>query len=171
MDLSSRGSSLREEEGMKGSLVVLAALVAAVTLSSVAGAEPAATKQRVAINTTAESGGSFVLVPLRAGGLRRDSGEHGCAREKADRSVIREGQQAFLHEWSAWRFVGKRGTLVVRSQFAWVSAGDRYNVATGAWKVVRGTGQYAGITGNGRSAHVGTTSSWDARYEGLLVSP
>ena len=44
------------------------------------------------------------------------------------------------------------------------------NVATGTWKVLRGTGQYAGITGSGRSAQVGSRSVWMARYQGFVTS-
>lgn len=84
--------------------------------------------------------------------------------------MIRAGQHAFTHDCRAWTFVGRRGTLVVRSTFAWVSAGT-YNVAPGTWKVVRGTGQYARVTGGGRNAHVGTAGLWEATYAGCLVTP
>ena len=36
---------------------------------------------------------------------------------------------------------------------------------------VRGTGAYAGITGRGRSAHLGLGRKWVARYEGFLTVP
>jgi hypothetical protein len=41
----------------------------------------------------------------------------------------------------------------------WVDAGADLGgplIGTGTWKVVRGTGQYAGIVGGGRSAHAGS---------------
>ena len=49
-------------------------------------------------------------------------------------------------------FTGKRGKLVLRSQYTWIEAGGPYNVATGTWKVVSGTGQYAHVAGGGRNA-------------------
>ena len=55
---------------MRAPLVVLAA-IAAVTLTSVAAGGPAATKQRVTIETTGR--GSFTLEPLRAGPIKRGS--------------------------------------------------------------------------------------------------
>jgi hypothetical protein len=36
---------------------------------------------------------------------------------------------------------------------------------------MRGTGQYAGITGGGQIAQVGTPSMSVARYQGFLISP
>jgi len=61
---------------MNARLVVLVALAAAVTLTSVAAAGPAAAKQRVAITVTIlPSGiGELTPLPLRKGGLARDSG-------------------------------------------------------------------------------------------------
>ncbi len=54
---------------MKVRHAVLAVLAAAVTLTSVAAAGPAAAKQRVAINAKILPGGTFVLTPLRAGAV------------------------------------------------------------------------------------------------------
>ena len=82
-----------------------------------------------------------------------------------------DGQEAFLWECRVWVFTGKRGTLELRSQFAWVEAGGPYNIATGTWKDVRGTGQYARVTGGGRSAQVGSPSTRLARYQGFLSVP
>jgi hypothetical protein len=44
-------------------------------------------------------------------------------------------------------------------------------VARGTWKAVRGTGQYAGVAGGGRSVHLGLGRRWVARFEGFLTSP
>ena len=87
------------------------------------------------------------------------------------RGTVRDGQEVFRWTCRAWVFTGKRGKLVLRSQFGWIEAGGPYNIATGTWKVVRGTGQYAGVTGGGRSAQVGAPSGWFARYQGYLTSP
>jgi hypothetical protein len=45
------------------------------------------------------------------------------------------------------------------------------SIGIGTWKVVRGTGQYAGIVGKGRNGHAGLGSPWYARYEGVLTVP
>lgn len=154
---------------LQAMFVVLAAVVA---LTSVAAAGPAATKQRIQIDMKIHPTKTFALATLQSGPLKRDSGTHACNGGDPDDlgAVQRDGQEAFRWECRAWTFTGKRGTLVLRSQFAWIEAGGPYNIATGTWKVVRGTGQYAGVTGGGRSAQVGGTSTWLARYQGFLTS-
>ena len=88
-------------------------------------------------------------------------GTHACPGDPDDLGVVqRDGQEVFRWECRAWTFTGKRGTIVLRSQFTWIEAGGPYNIATGTWKVVRGTGQYAGVTGGGRSAQVGAPGEW-----------
>ena len=59
---------------MKARVVTLVALAAAVTLTSVAAAGPAAAKQRVAIDMKIYPQKTFVLTPQQAGPLKRDSG-------------------------------------------------------------------------------------------------
>jgi hypothetical protein len=154
---------------MRALRAVFVALAAAVMLTSVASA--GATKQRVEINMKIFPAKTFVLTPLQAGALERDSGTQGCDGEPDKLEVLRDGQQIFPWTCRAWVFTGKRGTLVLRSQFTWIEAGGPYNIATGTWKVVRGTGQYAGLTGGGRSAQVGSPSGWVARYQGFLTHP
>ena len=58
---------------MKARHALLVALVAAVTLTSVAAAGPEAAKQRVAISMKMGNG-TFVLTPKQPGTLKRDSG-------------------------------------------------------------------------------------------------
>ena len=53
----------------------------------------------------------------------------------------------------------------------WVSVGNDDGVGIGTWKVVRGTGEYAGIVGKGAKRHAGLGSPWYARYEGFLTAP
>jgi hypothetical protein len=156
---------------MRALQATFVALAAAVALTSVAAAGPAPTKQRVQIDMKIYPAKTFALATLQPGALKRDSGTHACNGETERGEVQRDGQQMFLHECRAWVFNGKRGTLVLRSQFTWVEASGPYNVATGTWKVVRGTGEYAGISGGGRSAQVGSPSGWVARYQGFLTSP
>jgi hypothetical protein len=155
---------------MKALHAVFVALATAVMLTSVAAAGPAPTKQRVQIDTK-YPGPTFTLTGLEAGAIKNDTGKQSCDGEPTKRTVNRDGQEAYIWECAAWTFVGKRGTLVLRSQYTWIEAGGPYNIATGTWKVVRGTGQYARVTGGGRSARVGTASIEQVRYQGYLTSP
>jgi len=148
--------------------IVVAVLAAAVTLTSVASAGPTAGKQRVAINTTILPQGTFVLTP-RAGALKRDSGTVNEGKTISERNRVTTG---------LWMFTGKRGDLVFRERREWVDLGSDVNgdgfldvVARGTWKAVRGTGQYAGVAGGGRSVHLGLGRRWVARFEGFLTSP
>ena len=163
---------------MYAKLAVLAVLAAAVTLTSVAAAGPAAAKQRVAFDVKILPQGTFVLTPFKAGALKRDAGTFtGDWRSASWRNVIRDGQKVSIPTPVVWTFTGKRGTLAIRERNEWVDIGNDANgdssqdgIAIGTWKVVRGTGEYAGITGSGRSAHEGLGQVWFARYEGFLAS-
>jgi hypothetical protein len=156
---------------------VLVALAAAVTLTAVAAAGPAATRQRVAINAKIYPGSTFVLMPFKSGALKRDSGAiSGNWRTAPGRDVIRNGQKVGIYT-NTWNLSGKRGTVTLRERIEWVDTGNDGNgdgdddgVAIGTWKVVRGTGQYAGIAGNGGSGHAGLGSPWNARFEGFLTA-
>ena len=66
---------------MKARITGLVAMTAAVTLTAVAAAGPAATNQRVQIDMRSKdfAGETFVLTPLRAGAIGRDSGARGAA--------------------------------------------------------------------------------------------
>jgi hypothetical protein len=83
---------------------------------------------------------------------------------------MRDGQKVTIYV-GFWTLSGKRGTLTFRERNEWVDVGYDDGVAIGTWKVVRGTGEYAGIVGKGRSGHAGLGSPWYARYEGFLVLP
>jgi hypothetical protein len=159
---------------MKARHAVLVALGAAVTLTSVAAASPTAAKQRVAINMKVIPESTFALIPLQPGALKRDSGsirgssnwmQTGCPE------VVREGQKVWTCSPVTWTLSGKRGTLTIREQNEWVDPGNDKSgchIAFGTWKVVRGRGQYAGITGGGRSAHEAHCNEWYARQEGFV---
>jgi hypothetical protein len=140
-------------------------------MASIAAAGPDATKQRVQIDMKISPKKTFVLTPLQGGTLQRDSGTHACKDEIDRGAALRDGQEAFRVECRAWVFTGKHGTLVLHSTYAWVEAGGLYNIATGTWRVVRGTGQYAGSTGSGRTADVGGPTGRIARYQGFLTVP
>lgn len=154
-------------------LGISVALIAAVTATSVAAASPIAAKQRVAIVSYGveanPNAARFLLTPLQAGVLRRDSGT-GSAVLSNEHVVMREGQRVAIYDSVVETFKGKRGTLVIRSRIEWVEAGSGYHIGTGTWKVVRGTGQYAGAAGGGRRGDVYLDSGrWSGRNEGFFT--
>jgi len=143
---------------MKALDAALMALAAAVTLASVAAAGPGAVKQRVAIASKLYPERTFVFTPVTAGPLKRDSG-------------------TASFEAGIFTFKGKRGTLTIRElREEWVDCGtEKFNgvvpaVNIGPWEVVRGTGQYKGVTGRGQSAQAGLGNPWYARQQGILTS-
>jgi len=152
----------------------LVGVAAAVTLTSVAAAGPDAAKQRVMITTQAAETTTVspaVFTPLQTGALKRDSGTQTGAIPP-ERVVMRDGQRVSIYDGVS-TFKGKRGTFVSRYHSEWVEAGNGYHVATSTWKVVRGTGQYAGVTGGGRGGSVwlDRTDAWSSRDEGFLTLP
>ena len=167
---------------MKARLVTLVALAAAVTLTAVAAAGPDAAKQRVAIRheaVAAENVRARAAATMQAGPLKRDTGtiSHNFLSIPG-RGVMRDGQEVTIYDGGVATLTGKRGTLTIRGRSEWVGLGRDGNgdgevdsIGIGTWKVVRGTGQYAGIVGKGRDSHIGLGSPWYARYEGLLSSP
>ena len=161
---------------MKARHALLVALAAAVTLTAVAAAGPDAAKQRVAINMKLYPQKTFVLTPLQAGLLKRDTGTiRHTLLSISGHDVMRDGQSVTIYNGGVITLTGKLGTLAIRDRNEWVDLGQDSNrdgqsdgIGITTWKVVRGTGQYAGIFGTGRGGHVGLGSPWYARYEGLL---
>ena len=162
---------------MQARVVALVALAAAVTLTSVAAAGADAAKQRMAINMKIHPQGTFVLTPLQAGPLKRDSGTiDGGWTDIGGRPVMRDGQRVTIYNGAVTTLTGKSGTLTIRDRNEWVDVSNENTrfgyppgVGIGTWKVVRGTGQYAGIVGTGRNGHAGLGSQWYARYEGVIT--
>jgi hypothetical protein len=86
-----------------------------------------------------------------------------------NRVVIREAQSVSLYDGVS-TLRGKRGTLVMRYHSEYVDAGNGYHVGSGTWKVVRGTGRYAGVAGGGRSGDVWLERGpWSSHNEGFLT--
>lgn len=164
---------------MKARVVALVALAAAVTLTAVAAAGPNAAKQRVAIDMKIYPQVTFVLTPLQAGPLKRDTGKISESLTSVrGHDVMRDGQKVTIYDGGVITLTGKLGTLTIRDRNEWVDLardgngdGETDGIGMGTWKVTRGTGQYSGIVGKGRNAHVGLGSPWYARYEGFLTSP
>jgi len=158
---------------VKSRHAVLVSLAAAVTLTSVAAAGPDGVEQRVAITSQAAQTtevSPVVIAPLEAGPLKRDSGTM-TASVPSERVVMRAGQRVSIYDGPA-TLKGKRGTLVLRFRTEYVDGGNGYHVGRGTWKVVRGTGEYAGITGGGRTGAVWLDRGpWSSRAEGFLTVP
>jgi hypothetical protein len=164
---------------MKARVVTLVALAAAVTLTSVAAAGPDVAKQRVAIDMKFYPQVTFVLTPLQTGQLKQDTGKISeTLTGVRGHDVMRDGQRVTIYDGGVITLTGKLGTLTIRDRNEWVELGRDGNgdgetdgIGIGTWKVTRGTGQYAGIVGKGRNAHIGLGNPWYARYEGFLNSP
>jgi hypothetical protein len=158
---------------MRARVIVLVALAAAVTVASVAAAGGSAQRQRVAIELKILPEQTFTLNVLYTGPLLGDLGKITTVSRvltMRPRNVMRDGQAVSIFYPTIWTFAGKRGTLTIRERSEWVSVGNGDDrVAFGTWSVVRGTGQYAGVSGGGRSGHAGLGEPWYARYEGFLT--
>jgi hypothetical protein len=146
---------------MKVRCTVIAALATAITLTSVAAAGPGAGRQQVTISSNLYPKRTFVFTPATTGALKHDSG-----------ALTANGENTIF------TFKGKRGTLTIRElQTERVDVlNEKVNgvvpaVDISPWRVVRGTGQYAKVTGGGRSAQAGLGNVWYARQEGFLTSP
>jgi len=148
-------------------LTAFAALAAtAVTLAAGAAAAPVQSKQRVMIQL---KGASFVLTPLTSGAIKRDTGTVSfCCWSQ--RSIVRDGQAIDIND-PQMTLTGERGNIVARNRIEWSDLPDGWAVFSGAWKVVRATGAYSGLSGGGRGA--GTDPAGGkakAQFEGFLVS-
>jgi hypothetical protein len=159
---------------VKAQHAIFVALAAAVMLTSVAAAGSEAAKQRVAISMKSPDNGTFVLTPLQAGKLKRDSGTVTLVSNDPT-IVMREGQRIDVYR-NTYTLKGKRGSLSIRERAEFVSVSNEKvpgfdftpGVGIGTWKVVGGAGSYAKVTGGGRSGIQG--HPWLVRQEGLLTS-
>jgi hypothetical protein len=161
---------------MKVRVAWLVALAAAVVLTSAAAAGPSVTKQRVAITSRLVPQRTFVLVPSTSGALKRDSGTVSVV-SGSSREIMRDGQAVSVFPRAVYTFTGKLGSFTIHERTEWVEVSNvntRYGyppgVAIGTWELVRGTGQYAALTGGGRSGHAGLGSPWLARHEGFMTA-
>jgi hypothetical protein len=154
--------------GGKVARTVLVAAAVAATLVSAAAAGTDTARQRVAITSKDET---FVLDPLQAGALERDSGSNTSPSIPNPVVVMRGGQRVEVYR-PTFTLKGKQGTLTIREQIDWVDTGGP-QIGYGTWKVVRGTGAYARTTGSGRTAHAGLDhgqGTWYIRREGFLTT-
>lgn len=161
---------------MKTSLMLALLSAGALVLVTAAPASTAAGKQQITIESSSTlaqrgSSGAFVLTPVGSGPLQPDAGTFTSALSQ--KKAIRDGQSVYIFSGtSTW--TGKLGTLVVQCQFDDVDASRGYRVATGPWSLVsaKGTGQYAGVSGSGRSVYVLTPGGHVFfRWQGLAAKP
>jgi hypothetical protein len=176
---------------MRTKLTAVAALAATgATLAAVAAAGPVAVakvsydgykssypqlhqlsarKQRIAIESRCSGICSFVLTPLTAGAVRPDTGTVAYCCWNA-RFITRDGQKVEIDAPVQGTFTGKRGTFAVSQQLEWLDVPGGYGISTGTWKVVRGTGDYARLSGGGRHAGLAFPdgATFKARDEGFL---
>jgi hypothetical protein len=151
---------------MRRTLTAIAlTVVMAAALAAVAAAAPVAAKQRVELQI--RGNGSFVLVPITSGAIKRDTGAASfcCWTE---RHVTRDGITSDVDDPHVTLF-GKRGLLKLHNRIEFFDILDGWTVITGTWNVVGGTGAYAGITGGGRGAGVILASNNEkSLYRGFL---
>jgi hypothetical protein len=81
---------------------------------------------------------------------------------------MRDGQEVSIYTGVA-TFKGKRGSLVMRFRAEYVDAGNGYHPGVGPWKILRGIGAYAKVTGAGRYGTIWLERGpWSSRGEGFL---
>jgi hypothetical protein len=150
---------------MRKTLTIVAALALMLALlATVAAARPDAAKQRVRIM---EKQNSFVLKPASSGAIQGDLGAF-AACCWSTRHVVRSGQRLTLNN-PLLTLSGKNGTLKLRNHIVWVDLPDGWSIFTGTWKVVGGTGAYAGVSGHGSVADAVAPSGYDrAQFFGFL---
>ena len=138
---------------MSTKLAALAILaIGAVGLTSAAVAGPSSKKLQRVVITGAPNGDNdhFVLRPLKAGPVSRDSGSR-TACCWSQRFIVRDGQKIEINN-PLVTFNGQGGSFSYRARIAWLDAGNGYTIGTGTWKLVRATGAYLHFKGHGRLA-------------------
>jgi len=155
-------------------MIVAAAVGCAFLVPAAAPGGLDAKKQRIAVEIKLPlnaAKGTFALLTLTRGSLDRDTGSTAFTSGPTPVFMGRiVGGQRVDRFRGTTTLTSKRGTLVLRLQQDFVSAGNRYQVATGTWSVVSGSGQYAGLAGSGRSALVRPASGryGFASHEGFV---
>ncbi len=151
---------------MRKGMTAVAVLAAAALLTTVASARSVSAKQRV---TFMNKAGSFVLTPLSSGAIKTDKGAlDACCW--TTRHVVVAGQRLDVND-PHLTLTGRNGTLKLRNRIAWVDLPDGWAIFTGTWKVVGGTGAYAGVSGEGVVRGVSTANGGGkSTFLGFLTS-
>jgi hypothetical protein len=153
---------------MRSKLAAIVALAGiSVTLAAGAAAGPGAAKQRIEIQLKDGNGNRFVLTPLTPGAIGPDSGTVSfCCWTQS--FITRKGQRIEVNN-PQMTLTGKRGTLVARNRIEWFDLPDGWAVSTGTWNVIRGTGDYAGLSGGGVGAGASLANgNGRSQFEGFL---
>ncbi len=152
-------------------LTAAACLLAAsiLTAVAVAAASPAGSKQRIVITNLEgepQTGSSWPHWPPARSHATPERPPPRCWSQ---RLITRQGQSIEIDSPVLRTFVGKHGTFTWRASIEWVDAGNGYAVGTGTWTIVRGTGVYQHLEGNGHVALADTgDASLSSRAEGLV---
>jgi hypothetical protein len=153
-----------------GSVVLLVGITAVAT--SLAAGAPMASKQRIAIEVKSNvltGNGTFTLIPLTAGPVRRDSGRV-VGGGDIKPSVIRRTGQRITIVLGTDELRGKHGILQLTQRIESADAGSSFSADTGSWVVNGGSGEYAALSGGGRLAGVGAPDGRIVyRQEGYLT--
>ena len=126
--------------------------VAATAMAGLATAGGAATNQEIAFTYANGNAAKMTLTPLTSGSVVADHGSTSwcCWSQK---TIQQDGEQLDVNNPLA-TFVGTRGSLTWREQITWRDLTNGYSIATGTWKIVHGTGAYAGVAGHGHVAFI-----------------
>jgi len=132
-------------------LIATAAIVfVAAAMAGLAAAGGAATRQRIAF--VAGTSPTMKLTPLTSGAVLGDSGSTSwCCWTHNE--VKQDGGQLDVNNPLA-TFVGNRGTLIWRERITWFDVTNGYSVASGTWRIVRGSGAYQHLSGQGHLVFV-----------------
>jgi hypothetical protein len=152
-------------------IAAVAIAVTAIVPPVLATAGGATTHQEVAFTYANGKGNAakMTLTPLTPGSVLADHGSTSwcCWTEK---TVQQDGQRLDVADPLA-TFVGRRGSLTWRERITWLDLTNGYSVATGTWRIVRGSGAYARLVGHGHVAFITGAGNRTLTYRavGLLV--
>jgi hypothetical protein len=143
--------------------------VSAAALTGLATAGGATTHQQVAFSYANSNPAKTTLTPLSSGSVLVDHGSTSwcCWTQK---TVTQDGEQLDVNNPLA-TFTGARGSITWRERITWVDLTNGYSIATGTWRIVRGTGAYTHLVGNGHLALINGIGDKTVTYRavGLVV--
>ena len=113
----------------------------------------------------------MTVTPLTSGSIVADHGSTSWCCCGSQKTTRQDGEQLDVNNPLA-TFVGTRGSVTWREQITWHDLTNGYSVATGTWKIVRGTGAYAHVAGHGHVAFISNAGNKVLAYRavGLVES-
>ena len=139
-------------------VLAVSATLAVLSTGIAASASASSTngKQRIALVVKIpldSATGEFVLEVLTPGPLKGDSGSITFTSGPTPVFIGRIIRGQSIDRFRATDLLeGEQGTLAIRIEADFASAGNGYHVGTGHWSIISGTGAYSGLTGGGGSA-------------------